>query len=296
MTERKKERGCIFAVRDFCDAFAGATPDKKQVLIYLALFADPDGSNIRPGFARLNALGLHRRYIGPAIRFWIDLRVLILTRPGTPGRGGRAAEYRIDVQRLIEFGSTVEPISEDNSVHTSEPISEPISVQNSPISVQKSPDIGSDVRTAQEHYNGNSKITGAEEEESSPSAATLAAFELLDDNQPFGSLAFQAIWTHICEQRKDALDVDNLPEVMEECLQICQHEGIKVAPPFFRSKRMAEFARQSAIHNRLTSTSEAFGVSPRRSSNPAAVTSEDHIERLRKNATLAGLEPPKPEK
>jgi hypothetical protein len=279
MTERKKERGCIFAVRDFCDAFPAASPDQKQVLIYLALFADPDGSNIRPGFARLNALGLHRRYIGPAIRFWIDLRVLILTRPGTPGRGGRAAEYRIDVQRLVEFGSTVEPISEDNSVPTSEPISEPISVPDSPISVPKRPDIGSNVGTAQEQYNGNSKITGAEEEESSPngspSAATLAAFELLDDNQPFGSLAFQAIWTHICEQRKDALDVDNLPEVMEECLQICQHEGIKVAPPFFRSKRMAEFARQSAIRNRL---------------------SEDHIDRLRKNAALAGLEPLNPKK
>jgi hypothetical protein len=255
MTERKKERGCIFAVRDFCDAFAGATPDQKQVLIYLALFADPDGSNIRPGFARLNALGLHRRYIGPAIRFWIDLRVLILTRPGTPGRGGRAAEYRIDVQRLVEFSSTVEPISEDNSVPTSEPISEPISVPDSPISVPKHPDIGSNVGTAQEQYNGNSKITGAEEEESSPNgspaAATLAAFELLDDNQLFGPLAFQAIWTDTVQQHPNRTNGYDLPGLMELAIQACQRKGIKIPPPFLRSKRMAEEHRLVLIRLNL---------------------------------------------
>jgi len=108
MTGRKKERGCIFAVRDFLTGFPGPTPDQKQVLVYLALYADSDGSNIRPGFARLTTLGIHRRKIRPAINYWRAMRVLILVRPGTPGPGGRADEFRIDVQRLIEFSSTVE--------------------------------------------------------------------------------------------------------------------------------------------------------------------------------------------
>jgi hypothetical protein len=246
MTGSKKERGCIFAVRDFCDAFAGATPDQKQVLIYLALFADSDGSNIRPGFTRLNALGLHRRYIGPAIRFWIDLRVLILTRKGTPGRGGRAAEYRIDVQRLIGFSSTVEPISEDNSVPTSEPISEPISVPKSPISVPKRPDIGSNVGTAQEHYNWNNKNTGAEE-----GAAAAAAFQILNHDKPFGSLRFQTAWIQTWEKNQNRLDADNLPEVLEECMQLCQREGIKIPPPFYDEKRMAEHHRSAVVQSRI---------------------------------------------
>jgi len=74
----------------------------------------------------------------------------------------------------------------------------------------------------------------------------------LDDNQPFGSLAFQAIWTDTVQQHPNCTNHYDLPELMELGIQACQRKGIKIPPPFLRSKRMAEDHRLILI--RLTSS------------------------------------------
>ena len=104
------KRGCIFAVRDFLLRFhCGAVPGR--VLLGLALFAGADGSRIFPG-ARLLArvTYLPPRKLTAAIQYWLNLKILVLVKPGRPKH---AAEYRIDLSQL---DSTAETSASQDSI------------------------------------------------------------------------------------------------------------------------------------------------------------------------------------
>jgi hypothetical protein len=102
-------------------------------------------------------------------------------------------------------------------------------------------------------------------EEGRPSAAAAReAFEVLDDNKPFGSFAFQHCWIETYQKNKAILLSDSyvyeLPRILEECIQLCQQRHIKPPPPFFREKRLAEQSLVTAMHTaRLQSHAQRNG-------------------------------------
>lgn len=107
----KKPRGCVFAVRDFLIRFRRCTSVQGRILKGLAEWADPDGTHIFPGDRLLApATYLPTRKLGPSIRYWLDLKVLVLVKPGRPRH---AAEYRIDLGQL---DSMVESSSRQDSI------------------------------------------------------------------------------------------------------------------------------------------------------------------------------------
>jgi hypothetical protein len=93
---------CSTLVRDFL-LTVGAPPTHNRVLMALSLFAQPDGTQIRPGADHLYKLTGIKSQGGKqakSIRFWIEWGVL---HEVTPPRPKHAAEYRIDMKKIARF-------------------------------------------------------------------------------------------------------------------------------------------------------------------------------------------------
>jgi hypothetical protein len=94
--------------------------------------------------------------------------------------------------------------------------------------------------------------TSDKAEEGTPSAAAATeAFAILDAGKPFGPPAFQLAWVETFQKNKTILlgeshGVYDLPEILEECFQLCQQRGVKIPPPAIAAKRIAETSQRTA--------------------------------------------------
>jgi hypothetical protein len=88
---------CLFWVRDVYLPLCRCTAAQAHVLLYVASFADPDGSSIFASDRSVAKGTRHdRRTVQDAFEFWEVTGALIKVRPGRPGRG-HGPEWRIPV-------------------------------------------------------------------------------------------------------------------------------------------------------------------------------------------------------
>jgi len=94
---------CLYWVRDQLLPVCRCSPMERHILLYLASFADPDGSHIYQCDRSIAAgTGHDRRHVRDALEYWELEGALIKVRPGRPGRG-HGPEWRIPVpqRRMI---------------------------------------------------------------------------------------------------------------------------------------------------------------------------------------------------
>jgi hypothetical protein len=140
---------CFFFVRDRVLPAVKCPPSYKAVLLFLASFANPDGTSVFQSSRSIaGRLGYDRNTVRQAIHYWIEAKVLGLVRAGN-GRG-HANEYRILLETAESFtpysvknGGTVHPFNEkrgdlttnkgaNSPAETGEKTGEPITPTESP--------------------------------------------------------------------------------------------------------------------------------------------------------------------
>jgi hypothetical protein len=95
-------------------------PVERNVLLLMAGFADPDGTNIIQSYDSISEVaGFSKSAVRLAVDFWIALKILILIKPG--GGRGRAPQYTVDLAKVETFittnkGAAAEHLSDKGAV------------------------------------------------------------------------------------------------------------------------------------------------------------------------------------
>jgi hypothetical protein len=80
-------------------------PVERNVLLLMAGWADPDGTNIIQSYDTIREVtGYSKSAVRLAVEFWLALNILILVKPG--GGRGHAPQYAIDLTKVETFITT----------------------------------------------------------------------------------------------------------------------------------------------------------------------------------------------
>jgi len=102
MSERSKLTAYFTVRRMLQNAPMECGPVERNVLLLMAGWADPDGTNILQSYDTIREVtGYSKSAVRLAVEFWLTLNILILVKPG--GGRGHAPQYAIDLTKVETF-------------------------------------------------------------------------------------------------------------------------------------------------------------------------------------------------
>jgi hypothetical protein len=240
----------VFFVRDCVMPSVKSSPAAKSILLWLATYANPDGTRIFMGSRKIAELtGYVRNTVIAAIKFWLATGILVLVKRGRRG-SGHANEYRIALEKGELFtlsgqdkGSTIAPLDENKRVNP-----EPIKGQSAPMErVNLAHEKGQPLHPTEVPTKTTpTNPTEEEEEEPSridsslavtprtaasggqvevlPAVGVVDAFDALR-MPPFGSPAEQDLWTRIFESRNPG---ELLSQTLEKFFDEAKRRGVNL--------------------------------------------------------------------
>lgn len=221
---------CLFDVRDYL-------PDVKcffsykAVLLYLASYANPDGTNIFQSARSIAAgLGCDRNTARDALRYWLDLGILVEDRPATRTK---AAVCSIHLPGGWVNGSPTP------GTKVGEQVGERVGER-----------VGEWLTPTELPSNRDTELPEEEGSLRSPAAAAdrSVAFSQIGFDKPFGHVKFQKIF--LAEFSKWPDQTEWLTAVMESTIQECQCQQTGVPPQFFEAKKDVEKRESIEFNNK----------------------------------------------
>jgi len=247
MNERTQGKlTALFFVRDSVLPYIRCSPAAKAILLYLASFANPDGTSIFMGSRKIaEVTGYDRNTVKAALRLWLEIGILVLVKQGRQG-SGHANEYRIALEKgelftlsMPEIGGTIHPFELGKRV--SERVNSDLEKGE-----QKGEQKGEPFTPTETPNVPENKTEAAEEPAPLTAAAASGirdAFRELGFEEPFGDQRFQVNWAMECSKLPtDGAVNGGAVDAMERCAQLCKREGVPVPKIFFDIKRQVEKA------------------------------------------------------
>jgi hypothetical protein len=249
----------VFYVRDCVMPSVKCSPAAKSILLWLATYANPDGTSIFMGSRKIaEVTGYDRNTVKAAIKFWLATGILVLVKRGMRG-SGHANEYRIALEKGelftlsgLDKGGASHPLGGEKRVNA-----ETKKGESAPLERVNLPQEKGEPFPPTEVPTKTTPTNPTEEEEEAPSridrcmaltprtaaaspgqvevlpVGVLEAFDALRV-PPFGSPAAQDLWARIFHSRNRS---QLLSQTLETFFDEAKRRGLKLEGDWYTLKR-----------------------------------------------------------